>query len=463
MNIESISLTELNLRIKDAIGHAFMEPLWVVAEISEIHVNNSGHCYLELIEKDQKGDRILSKIRATIWAFTFRMIKPYFEQSTQYELSAGLKVMLKVKIEYHEIYGISLNIKDINPTYTLGDFARKRQEIIARLQQEGVFDMNRELDIPIAPQRIAVISSKTAAGYGDFTGSLENNAFGLKFYVSFFAAIVQGDQAESSIMAAFEQIYQTIENFDLVVLIRGGGSQSDLECFNSYELAYLITQFPIPVITGIGHERDVSIVDLVAHTSLKTPTAVASWLIESLAFFLGSLENFEKAIIKYSREIMLKNRHILATQQKMLQIMTSSRLSEQEHFLDASQKTLASSGRRIIQGHHKGMDHALRLIHLQSISFITKTKREIQRLELRLQSGTLHFFQSNREKINTFERTIGHLDPLLVLKRGFSISIHKGKALKTNDFIKDGDTLTTILYKGKISSKITIKNEQKGN
>ncbi|MGC9341230.1 MAG: exodeoxyribonuclease VII large subunit, partial [Bacteroidales bacterium] len=289
-----ISLSKLSNRIRKKISESFPDQFWVIAEISELHVNSSGHAYLELIEKNPDNNKILARMRATIWAYTWRMIRPYFEGSTGYQLTAGIKVLVFVSLEFHSLYSISLNIKDIDPSYTLGDLARKKAEIIDRLKKEGVMEMNKQLGFPLVAQRIAVISSSTAAGFEDFLNTLSSNSYNFHFQVSLFQAIMQGDSAEDSIISALEQIYEVEENFDVVVLIRGGGAQIDLDCFNNYDLAYHITQFPLPVLTGIGHERDETVADMVAHTRLKTPTAVAELLIDYMIEYLGKIEDYEE-------------------------------------------------------------------------------------------------------------------------------------------------------------------------
>ena len=250
----AVSLLELNSRIKSGIRQAFPDIVWVIAEISEVNINQSGHCYLELIEKNELTNQISARVKATIWAFTFRKLQPFFESMTGQHLSPGMKILVMAGVDFHEIYGLSLNIKDIDPTYTLGDTARKRQEIIDRLKAEGVYHLNKELELPLVPQRIAVISSSTAAGLGDFMNQLTNNRYGYGFTIALFHSIMQGEEAEESVVAAMEEIFSSIESFDVVVIIRGGGSQADLDCFNSYWMCYHITQFPIPVITGIGHD-----------------------------------------------------------------------------------------------------------------------------------------------------------------------------------------------------------------
>lgn len=276
-----LSLSQLCAGISDSISADFSETVWVRAEISELGIRN-GHCYMELIEKDEFSNRIVAKMRAVCWANIFAMLKPYFEQETGQALHAGLQVLVSVLVEFHPAYGLQLNINDINPTYTIGDMARRRLEVIAQLQADGVMDMNKQLPFPTLPQRLAVISSETAAGYGDFCHQLQQNPYGFAFRTELFAAIMQGENAEASIIHALEQIFSRTEDFDAVVIIRGGGATTDLSCFDRYELALNCAQFPLPVVTGIGHLRDVSVLDMVAHTSLKTPTATAEFFINCM-------------------------------------------------------------------------------------------------------------------------------------------------------------------------------------
>jgi len=280
---QKLTLSELNKQIGDVLESAFPKGVWVVGEISELKENRNGHCYLELIEK--QGIEIVARSRATIWSYTYRMLKPYFETSTGQLFTSGIKILVQVSVEFHAAYGLSLNIKDIDPVYTVGDMAMQRREIVDRLKTEGVFEMNKELQLPLVPQKIAVISSATAAGYQDFVNQLDNNKQGFVFYIKLFQATMQGTETAPSIMAALERIFGYDDFFDAVVIIRGGGATADLSSFDNYDLAYFVTQFPLPVITGIGHEKDDTIVDLVAHTRLKTPTAVAEFFIAGGLFF----------------------------------------------------------------------------------------------------------------------------------------------------------------------------------
>lgn len=283
-----ITLRELQRRVKSALEGQFALPVWVSAEISEIKVNYSGHCYLELVEKGGDNGVPTAQARAVVWRSHYPRISGYFEAETGQRLAAGIKILAKVLVSYHELYGFSLQITDIDPSYTLGDMERQRQQTIAQLQQEGVWDMNREVPMPAVVQRIAVVSSVHAAGYQDFCQELEKSPY--RFEVSLFDAFMQGEAAEESIVAALCAVAERTEDFDAVVLIRGGGSRSDLNCFNAYRLCAHVAQFPLPIVTGIGHDKDTSVADMVAHTALKTPTAVAGWLVERMAEADGWLD-----------------------------------------------------------------------------------------------------------------------------------------------------------------------------
>ena len=283
-----ITLRELQRRVKSALEGQFALPVWVSAEISEIKVNYSGHCYLELVEKGGDNGVPTAQARAVVWRSHYPRISGYFEAETGQRLAAGIKILAKVLVSYHELYGFSLQITDIDPSYTLGDMERQRQQTIAQLQQDGVWEMNREGPMPTVVQRIAIVSSANAAGYQDFCKELDKSPY--RFELTLFDAFMQGAAAEESIVEALCNVATNLEKFDAVVLIRGGGSRSDLNCFNAYRLCAHVAQFPLPVVTGIGHDKDTSVADMVAHTALKTPTAVAGWLVERMTEVDGWLD-----------------------------------------------------------------------------------------------------------------------------------------------------------------------------
>ena len=276
-----ITLSELQRRVRQVLEERFALPLWVSAEIAEVKVNYSGHCYLELVEKGEGDGVPKAQARAVIWRSQYARIAAYFEAETGQRLAAGMRILAKATVNYHELYGFSLQLLDVDPAYTLGDMERQRQQTIARLQAEGVWEMNRQQAMPAVVQRIAVVSSSRAAGYQDFCNELAKSPY--RFCLTLFDAVVQGAAAEDSIVDALSRIAAAGEAFDAVVMIRGGGSSSDLNCFNAYRLCNHVAQFPLPVVTGIGHDKDTSVADLVAHTALKTPTAVAAWLVERMA------------------------------------------------------------------------------------------------------------------------------------------------------------------------------------
>ncbi|MDE6623851.1 MAG: exodeoxyribonuclease VII large subunit [Alistipes sp.] len=297
-----ITLRELQRLVRQTLDERFALPVWVSAEISEIKVNYSGHCYLELIEKSEGDGLPTAQARAVIWRSHYPRIAGYFEAETGRRLAAGLRILARVHVGYHELYGFSLQITDIDPAFTLGDMERQRQETIARLREEGVWEMNRELPLPVPPQRIAVVSSANAAGYQDFCREIARSPY--RISLTLFDAFMQGAAAEESIVAALCAVAERQEEFDAAVLIRGGGSRNDLACFDAYRLCAHVAQFPLPVITGIGHDKDTSVADLVAHTALKTPTAVAGWLVERMADEEARLERAALLLRDTTRQLL---------------------------------------------------------------------------------------------------------------------------------------------------------------
>ncbi len=308
--MDFISLFDLNHRVRQVLKEQFAEPLWIAAEIASVLENRSGHCYLELVDKHAGEENPVAVAKGTIWSFTYRMLKPYFETTTGRHLEKGMKVLIQAEVVFHELYGFSLNIKDIDPTFTIGDIERKRREIIGHLEEEGIIDMNRNLELPLLPKNVAVISSPTAAGLGDFLDQLQNNSYGYKFHVKLFPAVMQGERTTESVIAALDRIYEYEELFDVVVIIRGGGAQADLGSFDTYDMAANVAQFPLPVIAGIGHERDETIVDRVAFVRVKTPTAAAAFLIERFQEFEVRLEELKEDFLAEANDLIVRERTV---------------------------------------------------------------------------------------------------------------------------------------------------------
>ena len=408
MNTERhITLFELNRLVREAIEDALPMEYWVEAELSECR-ESRGHCYMELIQKDEQTATPIAKASAKCWANKWLTIRPYFERTTGQQLHAGMKVLLQVYPQFHEAYGFSWIVTDIDPTYTLGDMARKRQEIIQKLKAEGVFDLQKELQLPVFCQRIAVISSQTAAGYGDFCNQLADNPYGFKFETQLFPAIMQGEGIEQSIISALEQIYDM--PFDCVVIIRGGGATSDMSGFDTLALAENVANFPTPIITGIGHERDESILDMISHTRVKTPTAAAALLIDHLKGVLETIEGAQSMITHY-------------VQQKL---------------------SIANSQLSIISE------------AIPRLFSIVKTRQEakIDALYTRLPMLIERRFTSERHRLQLMDEKLKALDPTLLLARGYSITMHNGRAVKDASQLPPGAEIETRLAKGTIHSVI---------
>lgn len=334
-----VGLHALNSQISACIEEIFDEPIWVSAEIVSLNRNRTGHCYLELIEKLPDG-AIVAKARATIWSALYGRISAYFQQVTGMPLAAGMTVALQVEVVFHPNYGFSLNVKDINPQFTLGNRLMQRTQTIERLQKEGVFDMNKELALPAITRRLAVVSAQTAAGYGDFMKELGQNAWNFTFQVTLFPALMQGDAAEASIVKALHEIAQVQQDFDAVVIIRGGGAVTDLDCFDAYQLAYTVTQMPLPVVVGVGHDRDVSVLDMVAAVSLKTPTAVAQFMVQRLADAYQRVCLCQERLSRGVQLLLQRQEQRLLTIEKMLPICSHRLLDKKEHRLAMLEKTL---------------------------------------------------------------------------------------------------------------------------
>lgn len=428
--MNSISLYELNHLVRRTLEDSLCHTLWLRAEISELHVNR--HCYLEFVQKDSRGNAIIAKARGQIWANRWYIIKSHFEHVTGQELTAGMEVLVQVEVTFHELFGYSLNVVDIDPTFTLGDIARKRLEIIRVLKEEGVFDMNKELPLPRMLQRIAIISSPTAAGYGDFCDQLSKNKFHLAFHTRLFPATMQGKDVEQSIIGALERIAQEIDEWDIVVIIRGGGSTTDLSGFDSLQLAENIAQFPIPIITGIGHERDDTIIDLVSHTRVKTPTAAAEFLIHHQEMELNEIEDLQQRLL----------------------IATSAILQDEKRRLTVITGKLPTLFEVIKQRETARLDRALMNMHnlISQRTYREHTKLEI--LDQRIVTETNNMLNNLKHQIETIDIKLDSADPQRILNLGFSITRIDGKSVRDASTLQAGQTIETTLQSGTITSII---------
>jgi exodeoxyribonuclease VII large subunit len=456
---ERVSLTELQLIIRDSLYMALPGFYWVTAEISELKENNAGHCYLELIEKNPDEKNVRARVRAIIWANRFRFLRAFFEDSTKETLKEGLKVLVKIKVEYHELYGLSLIISDIDPAFTIGDMAMKRQQIIKRLEQEGVFTMNKDLVFPAVPQRIAVISSKNAAGYTDFVNHLKSNSSGYVFYTALIETSLQGTETEQGVINALNKIAEKSHLFDVAVIIRGGGSQSDLSWFDSYNIAYHVTQFPLPVITGIGHEKDVSVTDMVASRSLKTPTAVADFLIDSVSGAENYIIEMSSGIIESSRIIIEKNKNRIDSSLIRLSPLARIMLSDVRDRLSSKIMEINSTGRErifraaLIQVNQKSK------LSTSVNSLISARYSTIESKKQSIISAALSFIKASNLRELGLESKLQLLNPENVLQRGYSITLLHGRILKDIRQVKHGDLIHTQLAEGTLSSMIIDRKD----
>lgn len=429
--MKTVTLFELNNLVREVISSTLSQEYWVEAELSEVH-EVRGHCYMELIQKELFSNTPVAKASAKCWKNKWTLLREKFEKVTREGLKPGMKVLLKVYADFHEAYGFAWIVTDINPEFTMGDMARKRQEIIDTLKREGVFELQKELVLPQFAQRIAVISSENAAGYGDFCHQLADNPQQLKFYTRLFPAVMQGEGVEESVIAALNSINENIEKFDAVVIIRGGGATSDLSGFDTLRLAENVANFPIPIITGIGHDRDESIVDMVAHTKVKTPTAAAALLIDHLNLVLERL-------LDAQAELIAAVRHRNELEQARI-----VRMSEKIPVLFSLVKTRQEQ--RIER-------------HLANItaSFNDKLSHERHRISLiESQLGPTLLQQMTKEnyRLQLLQQRLEALNPQRLLQRGYSITLCKGKVVKDARQLKAGDEIETKLANGKITSII---------
>lgn len=431
MQKTTLTLFELNSLVRDVLETTLDSLFWVEAELSEAR-EVRGHCYMELVQKDIFSATPIARASAKCWKQRWQVLRPKFEGVTGQPLRAGMKVMLQVAVSFHEAYGFAWIVQDIDPTYTMGDMARKRLEIIRQLRQEGVFDMQKELTIPMFAQRVAVISSESAAGYGDFCSQLSNNDYGFKFYPRLFAAVMQGERVEQSVVAALNEINRHADDFDVVVIIRGGGATADLSGFDTLELAENVANFPLPIITGIGHERDESILDMVSNTRVKTPTAAAAVLIDNLVAVLSCINDYERRVALRVKQVMDKERRRLDRSAERVPMLFSLVKTRQEAHLDRLMSRMVS----LVNHNVSTAGHRLQLA---SANLLPLVERRLERANNEL--GRLEF-------------RVKALDPQLILRRGYSITLLDNKAVRHADQLKRGDHIVTRLEHGSVKSVV---------
>jgi len=427
-----LSISQLTEQIKLVLENELQPVYWVVGELADFRQAPQGHVYFELVEK--QGNQVLAKIRSNLWQFTYRAVAAKFESVTGTSLKNGMKVLAQVSVSYHPVFGLSVNVKDIDPSFSLGERARVRQETIDRLTREGLIRLNGQLPLPRVIQRIAVISSATAAGYGDFVNQLENNPYGYRVYHRLFNSLMQGNEAVNSLIAALESVESenTRSSFDAVVIIRGGGAQLDLDCFDDYRLAAQIAKFTLPVFTGIGHERDETIADLVAHTRLKTPTAVAEFLLSGFREFE---ENLGLALQRIDRA-------------------TRSRLREEDQKIQQLAIRVRSLATQKISLENEKVNTYFKRIEQSSKSISRYALFQLENLEKNLSKAFGRSIKKEEDKLLHLEVVIKQLDPQGLLLKGYSRTESQGKPIHLID-LKVGDELITYTSDQKLSSTLT--------
>lgn len=407
-----MTLYELNHIVRQVLDEALDDEYWVQGELSDAAAGYGGHFYGELIQKDDKAQTIIARARVNCWARTYNLLRLRFQHETGQTLRAGMQVKLLVRVTFHEQYGYALNIQDIDSTYTLGDMARRRREILMQLEADGILHDNQQLPLPRLLKRIAIVSSATAAGYGDFCNQLAGNEYGLCFQTRLFPAVMQGQHVEESVIAALQQVGDEADRWDVVVIIRGGGATGDLSDFDSYPLASCIAQYPLPVITGIGHERDETVLDYVAHTRVKTPTAAAAFLIDHQAGEAAHLDDLQQRINRMAQDRIVLEKQRMERFALAIPLMFDKFRQRAEHRLDLVMQRLAAA-------------------------LAQRTERERHRLEIMAQR-------------------LKGLDPARLLERGYSITRIGGRVVRSPQDVRPGDVIRTQLKEGEIES--VIKN-----
>lgn len=414
--MDTLSLFELTSMVSMVVAESLPEQYWVEAEVMSVQERN-GHCFMQFVQKDIHGSTPVAQASAKCWRSQWIPVSAKFQRATGSVVSPGMHILAKVKIEFHPTYGFSLIVVDIDPAYTMGDMERRRQEIIQQLKEEGVFDLQHELSLPLFCQNIAVISSPAAAGYGDFCNQIENNEYGFHFNVTLFPAIMQGEQVEETVCNALDRIYKTVSEesasfgsscFDCVVIIRGGGAVADMSGFDTLKLAENVVNFPLPIITGIGHDRDESILDMISCHKVKTPTAAATLLVDRLAVVLGRIEE--------------------------------------------AQTTILNSVTLAVERHMKNVDVLSERIISNVTLYQTMAKNRLDRIFMTLTNDVRNRLMSDKHRLEMLNQRLKAMDPKLLLKRGFSMTLHNGNIVKDASRLKGGDEIETILSKGSVKS-----------
>ncbi|MFI3263391.1 MAG: exodeoxyribonuclease VII large subunit [Rikenellaceae bacterium] len=450
-----MSLSQLQALIKRSLQNEFKGYYWVVAEVSEVSVNAySHHCYLTLVEKNETTQLAKARVNANIWANTFMLLEPYFKAETGRTLEVGMKLLLKVSVNYHEIYGISFNVSDIDPTYTLGDIERQRKMIIEALKADGLLELNKSRELPRIVQKLAVVSSSTAAGFRDFEKELRANEYGFKYEITLFNSIMQGQGAEQSIVKSLHNIAANAEKYDVAIVIRGGGATTDLACFDQYELCCEIATMPIVVITGIGHDKDVSIADMTAHTALKTPTAVARYIVDYTREFDKLLDENLEFLENYALDYFNTEKERIEKNAQFLKIQTSEYVLKADKVSALALQKLNHLSKRLIEKtlyENELKQEGLKIIATRIISDV---ERKIDDKKSTLKTESLNYVLQQQQLNERLSLIVEGYNPQRILKNGYSIARFNNKVLSSGKNLSVGDELTITLSDVEVSTKV---------
>lgn len=447
------TLLEVSKSVQKTISERYKSSFWVKAEMNKLnHYSQSGHCYPELIEK--KDGKIIAQIRSNLWRDDYININNNFLKTLKEPLKNGIKILFLARISFDPVYGISLQILDIDPSYTLGDLEKEKQNSIEKLQEEQIFTLNKTRLLPLLPQRIAVISVATSKGYEDFRQVLEHNPWNYKFFHFLFPSILQGDKAVVGIIAQLKQIEKVVEHFDVVAIIRGGGGDVGLSCYNNYDLSKAVALFPIPVITGIGHATNDTVCEMVAYQNAITPTKIAEFLIQKFHNFSVPLQKARDLIIDKSNRLINEEKTKLQSEVKLFRSMTETILQKNNNQIDAAMTIITQQSQFILRESTTEIKLFSDLISKSSFTLLKQNSTQLQQLKENLNIQAILKSKQESLQLTNIEKNLQNLDPINILKRGFSITRFNGRAVKNISEISEGETIETQVYKGTITSII---------
>ncbi|RBN49338.1 exodeoxyribonuclease VII large subunit [Flavobacterium psychrolimnae] len=448
------SLLEVTNSIKKTLEERYKSAFWIKAEMNKLnHYSQSGHCFPEIIEK--KDGKIIAEIKATLWRDDYQNINRNFLRILKEPLKDGIKILFLAKISFDPAFGLSLQIIDIDPQYTLGDLENEKRETIKKLQLEGIYDKNKKLELSFLPQRIAIISVETSKGFGDFIDVIDKNSWNYKFFYLLFPSILQGDKAVPGIITQLERIRKVIHHFDAVAIIRGGGGDVGLSCYNNYELAKAITLFPIPIITGIGHVTNETVCEMIAHTNAITPTKLAEFLLQKFHNFSVPIQKAKEKIADKSRRLLSEENTKLESELKLFRSITVSILNNNENRIKNASYAIQQQSQFIVKNNYGKLNVLQAKTRIATKFNLNQLKVAVIQLQEKLELHPILYLKNSELALENIEKNIQIMDPINVLKRGFSITYLNGKAVKDVSQLEEGAAINTMLFSGTIDSTIT--------